>query len=819
MIVKHVPMKSAKKSDFSGLVKYITGPQGKQERVGLVRITNCQSEQAEIAMLEVLNIQAQNTRSIADKTYHLVVGFPAGEIPDVATLNAIEQRLSSALGFQDHQRISVVHQDTDNLHVHIAINKIHPTRYTIQEPYNAYHIIGTLCDELEVEFGLQRVNHRPGKGGSENRTDDMERHTAVESLLGWIKRECAQQIQEATSWSALHRVMLENGLRIHERANGLVITSDEGTSVKASSVHRELSKAKLEQRLGAFEPSSISIEKGKPTKRYDKRPMRSRVNTLELYARYKSAQQLATSSREVEWSKTRNRKNRLIENAKRAGRLKRAAIKLTQAPRIAKKIMYAATSQTLRDDIAVINRQYMKERREIYQKYQRHAWADWLQSEAIAGDQQALAALRARQGATNLTGNTVTGKRRSNGQAAGARLDSVTKKGTIIYSVGKSAVRDDGDKLMVSRGADQAGLIAALRMATDRYGNCITVNGSVAFKEQIVQAAIAANLLISFDDVALERRRQQLANTAPNMTNKENKHGNNSNDINAVRRQPDRGSDGSGKQSAARNWRNATDPQPDTRSTRQAAPPKARHGMRGLSELGVVHVSHGSEVLLPGHVPGHVERQGTQPDHGVRRGLRGLRDLKAATAAPPATSAWASAHGRGMPQSESLRSKPKVPRAGSAPPPASQDRLRHLSQLGAVTIATSRSDSATTAPLPMAPLTTPAITVTAAKTIPREVNSSAIAAAEKYVIEREQKRCNGFDIPKHKRFTLIADVTADYGGTRVIDGHTLALLKVVDEVMVLPVDDATARRLKRLPLGRPLEVNTKGIIKSKGRFR
>ncbi|MDO9013671.1 MAG: relaxase/mobilization nuclease domain-containing protein, partial [Polynucleobacter sp.] len=145
MIAKQVPMQSVKKSDFAGLVKYITDEQSKNERVGHVTVTNCQSDRPEVAITEVLNTQVQNTRAVSDKTYHLIVSFRAGEQPDDATLKAIEARICDGLGYGDHQRVSAVHHDTDNLHIHIAINKIHPTRYTINEPYNAYHTLGQLC--------------------------------------------------------------------------------------------------------------------------------------------------------------------------------------------------------------------------------------------------------------------------------------------------------------------------------------------------------------------------------------------------------------------------------------------------------------------------------------------------------------------------------------------------------------------------------------------------------------------------------------------------------------------------------------------------
>jgi hypothetical protein len=40
----------------------------------------------------------------------------------------------------------------------------------------------------------------PCKVGAENRATDMEHHTGIESLLGWVQRECKAQMQQAQSW-------------------------------------------------------------------------------------------------------------------------------------------------------------------------------------------------------------------------------------------------------------------------------------------------------------------------------------------------------------------------------------------------------------------------------------------------------------------------------------------------------------------------------------------------------------------------------------------------------------------------------------------
>ena len=272
-------------------------------------------------------------------------------------MTAIEARLCGALGYGAHQRVRAVHHDTDHLHLHIAINKIHPTRYTLHDPYNDHKTLARVCEVLEREYDLQPDNHEARKCGAENRADDMERHAGIESLLGWIKRECQSQMQAAQSWAELHQILHTNGLQLRERGNGLVIAAQDGTTVKASSIGRDYSKNKLEARFGPFasSPQQPDHPVEPPARQYQQRPLRSRVDTAELYARYQSEQQTLKATRAVEWAQARQRKSRLIQAAKRSERLKRAAIKLTGAGRLAKKLMYASTTKTLTDAIQKIN--------------------------------------------------------------------------------------------------------------------------------------------------------------------------------------------------------------------------------------------------------------------------------------------------------------------------------------------------------------------------------------------------------------------------------------------------------------------------------
>jgi hypothetical protein len=740
VIAKHVPMRSLAKSDFAELVEYITDEQDKAERLGQITATNCEAATMQAVIGEVLATQRQNTRAAGDKTFHLLVSFRPGERPTPEILKAIEERICAGLGYGDHQRVSAVHHDTDNLHLHIAINKIHPERHTMHEPFQSYRTLAELCATLERDYGLEKDNHQSRRSVAEGRAADMERHAGVESLVGWVRRECLEEMRGAQSWTELHQVMKENGLELRERGNGLVVEAADGTLVKASTIARELSKPGLEARLGPFEAPPERQAPPKIRRQYDKAPIRLRVNTVELYARYKAEQQTLTAARADALTKARRRKDRAVEDAKRANRLRRATIKVVDSKGISKKVLYSQASTALRDRLAEIHKEYAKEREKLYQGFQRRAWADWLKQEALQGNAEALTALRAREAAQGLKGNTVAGRGEAKPGHAHVQ-DNITKKGTIIFRAGQSAVRDDGDKLQVSREATREGVQAALRLAMERYGNQITVNGTPEFKAQAIRAAVDSQLPITFADPALELRRQQLLN-------KEKAH---ERAARAERGRTDRRSLGGAGSSAAADdnlartgaeaGRGRSDGRggagmdapahaprkPNVGRIGRVPPPQSQHRLRGMSELGVVRIASGSEVLLPRDVPRHVEQQRAQPDHALRRGVFGSGRLKPAQ----------------------------------------------------------------------------------------------LAAADKYIAEREGRRIKCVDIPKHTLYNECAGVIY-FAGVRNVEGQTLALLRRgdADAVMVLPIDQATARRLSRVAVGDPITVTPRGSIQtSKGRSR
>lgn len=658
MIAKHVPMKSQAKSSFSKLAEYITDKQDKTQRVGEVAVTNCQAGTFEAALLEIEATQLVNTRATSDKTFHMLISFRAGENPSPEIIKEIESRMCAALGYSSHQRVSAVHRDTDNLHIHVAINKINPVAGTYHEPFQFHRTMGEMCEKLEREFGLEADNHISNKRGAESRATDMERHAGVESLITWVRRECLEPVRQATTWAELHQVMQDHGLTMKQRGNGFVLESSAGVMVKPSTIARDLSKPALESRLGSF-VATEGQGRATPTKKYEKPPRPMRVNTVELYAKYREAQASLTQTRNAQLQQAREQRDEAIKKARQAAKFRRGLAKLASDSRTVRrtadrgigKTLAKQNADQLKKSLQTIQAEYQRTKADLYAGKQRQTWADWLRSQALIGSTEALAALRSREAATGLKGAAVSGTTQRQAAAATPAVDGITKKGTIIYRAGASAIRDDGQRLEVSRQADQATVVEALKLAAQQLGTVLTVQGSAEFKAKAIRAAVDAGLVIQFSDPALEQRRISL--TQQERTNDTTSrpqqpqpdaariaaridggrgagHG-----AGLIQQRPPTNVHDAGRRSATGGdaQRGNTASKPNIGQVGRNPPPQSQNRLRNLSQLSLVRIASGTQVLLPGNVSGHMEQQGNQPTHALRRPVFGSGLTNAALSA------------------------------------------------------------------------------------------------------------------------------------------------------------------------------------------
>ncbi|MGE5517199.1 MAG: TraI/MobA(P) family conjugative relaxase [Bacteroidota bacterium] len=320
MIAKIVPART--EGDFVRLGRYITESKADEhisaaerlghyvldsrhagEKVAWSRVSNCATDDPRMAMLEIRNTQARNTRA-THKTVHLVVSFPAGERPRDLQLRQIEQALCESLGMAKHQRLSALHVNTRHAHLHVAINRVHPHTHTCADSAFNYRRLARACHELEREFGLTRTNHgltrdEVSRAPVKGRAADMEAHSGQHSFTRWVRENVRDELMaaKAEGWQALHAAAARNGLRLRPRGAGLVFTdtAKPDRAVKASTVDRGLSMGALVKACGAYQPAP---EHALPAhQRYQAQPLQRHPAARPLHEKYLAERTAALEAR------------------------------------------------------------------------------------------------------------------------------------------------------------------------------------------------------------------------------------------------------------------------------------------------------------------------------------------------------------------------------------------------------------------------------------------------------------------------------------------------------------------------------------------
>lgn len=512
MIARRIHMNDVSKSRCTYLIQYLIDTQGHESRVQDVRITNCDSEEPEWAAIEMLATQRQNTTARGDKTYHLVLSFH--EYPNADTLKAIEDTLCSALGFEGHQRLSVLHGDTDNIHLHVVINKIHPEKLTIHEPYYDHKTLASQCVRLEHAFNLVPDNHQPKAQAVETAAVNMEKAGDMESLIGWIQRTCLAELKTASSWAQLHEILDQHGLKIKERGNGFTLSS-ETLHVKPSSVDRGLSKAALEKRLGAFQAAPcqdsartqpLRTSSDEPIRKsYTSQPLRhEHFDPSRLWEQYASALKRSDQTREKALREARTRRDAGLQQAAKVASIRNFVIQYMVSGAVLKRIMHWQNRSNMRKKQAEIRKKYLEERGQTYTTHPRDTWNAWLVKQAENGNAESLAALRARN-PVQPTGNHIAGVRRTDTAPASALpMEKVTRKGAQLFAGG---VRDTGNALLFTNMKPET-LKNGLELAHERF-RVLKVEGDEVFRKNVAQSA--KGMPVTFSDPVLEHiRREQL---------------------------------------------------------------------------------------------------------------------------------------------------------------------------------------------------------------------------------------------------------------------------------------------------------------------
>ncbi len=504
---------------WSRLNAYILDTKNDGEKVAWARATNCVSDDLGWAVKEIIATQAQNTRSESSKNYHLVVSFPEGERPDREQLEDIEDRLCEAIGLDEHQRVSAVHQNTDNWHLHIAINTVHPKTMRNGAPYQDHFRLQETCAELEIKHELVHDNHADplrsrGARGTSSGAQAFDAHQAVPSFLTWVRKEAAADLVAARDsgkgWQALHEAATSHGLVLKLRGAGLVVghTQNSRLHIKASDVDRGLSLKALTDQLGSFEPTGHTASTKPAISSYN-----DPTKSGQLYEAFKQERDAAENARKAAQEALRARHLNFGRELNEFYRDRMQREKQSGLHGVLRResFQHIATERT-RDHAARKDRE-AAERVQARIAHPVPAWQQWLEAKAADGNVDALTMLRSRQQrATRLEADLVdAGDPASVKHVIKKHLRPLVRRnGTVIYNIADGGmVADEVTHVRVAQQSHAATLLA-VALATERFGaKPLVVRGTEVFRNQVAVIAGKTGAKVTFADPQLEDLRQQ----------------------------------------------------------------------------------------------------------------------------------------------------------------------------------------------------------------------------------------------------------------------------------------------------------------------
>ncbi|MBQ3640643.1 relaxase/mobilization nuclease domain-containing protein [bacterium] len=277
MIAKIPSRRRGSKTNFKALIDYCLGITGHEKNSVLhVGMKNLNSP-PEKAYLEMEGLSYENVRS-KNPALHFILSWRSDESPTNEQADEAVEIAIKELNLEGCQTLWALQKDTENLHVHVVVNRISPDTFKAIRPAQGWTKKALERAARKIEFvqgweieqsgryevdSVGDVHEKVGLKLNEDKLSqkarDIEAHTGAESVERIAKRDILPLLESAKSWEELHKNLSEHGVLLERRGKGAVLNVC-GTMLRLSSISRKCSLTQLEHRLGAYSPRDESIK-------------------------------------------------------------------------------------------------------------------------------------------------------------------------------------------------------------------------------------------------------------------------------------------------------------------------------------------------------------------------------------------------------------------------------------------------------------------------------------------------------------------------------------------------------------------------------
>ena len=278
--IKNTKTEKPKAWQIGDLVDYIRFPHNKkpQEKIEYAGGRNFLSSTHVGQKTEMIALARESAHSKMP-VRHWIFSWQEGEQPTREQVEEVVNIFLEKMGLDGHQTVYGLHYDTDNYHLHIAVNRMNPETGKVVLPFNgldireAHKIVafvehkqGWASEGKSMYAVLENGELARRRTGREIKPKqaalDFEHATGEKSAQRIAQERGHSVIKNAKSWTELHEKLASVGLRFEKKGSGAIIFVGE-IAVKASSVDRAFSMGKLCKKLGDFEEGTYPDVLGK----------------------------------------------------------------------------------------------------------------------------------------------------------------------------------------------------------------------------------------------------------------------------------------------------------------------------------------------------------------------------------------------------------------------------------------------------------------------------------------------------------------------------------------------------------------------------
>jgi hypothetical protein len=517
MIGKHIPSPKSGGS-FGGLNDYISGKSKRRiegEKVAFADCVNLISVDTATAEMEAIAFQ---NKRCGNPVMHLLLIWREDEAPERGQVLQAVQIILDEMNLSQCQAVYALHQNTDNMHLHICVNRVDPDTLKAINPAHGWTRKGMERAARRIEYAQGwQVENNAWSEIDENGipvqravvpdavipqpVKDKENLTGEQSAVRKAQEALKGAVKGLKSWREFHELARSNGMEYERKGSGAIIRVGE-IVIKASAASRNLGMSRLEKLFGEYEPAVADLG-----------------GNVERAAQISTPKPLDRKNDNDFWKAYISERNGYLKNKKEARR--KISVEHGEQKRGMKQrqAMYAAYPGRPRNEIyaqrrllatkhayeAVLLKEAQKDERKDFQKFNpgfTATYEQWLRDRGLDGEAEAW---RHRKDGNyfRLEISGGPGEEEPGGDIdikglPGFKAAAAWRGTTRFYRdglPGVTAFADMGQTIRVYQ-RDSETILAALQLGAQKWGG-VQVNGTDEYKRLCARIAAAHGIRIT----------------------------------------------------------------------------------------------------------------------------------------------------------------------------------------------------------------------------------------------------------------------------------------------------------------------------------